>query len=298
MKKILLIFLILLVPAVSAFSWPLSVADLGKYCRDANGNCYEITSSYDDCSPMFDSFYDCAYAPGEGALYAEVCSFDSDCTNSDHVCISGLCDLPENKQAIEEALKDSWENSNLDSPITNPETGEYYANVDGSAKDYCDFFPSSVACATQKGWNQENFDFTCDDGTSINTCSSKKPLYCNQYGDLVNRPQICECPEGHSYIEKYNYCVDESKVLCFETESGMQWTGSTFDCYKLKVFGFFWSLWYGFLSFFRHTWYFIKNIFASAFVWVTIAVVGLSWPFWLPYVRKVFNKIRRFIPYV
>ncbi len=37
---------------------------------------------------------------------------------------------------------------------------------------------------------------TCEDGTSLNACSTNKPLFCTQAGNLVERPQQCGCPSG------------------------------------------------------------------------------------------------------
>lgn len=58
---------------------------------------------------------------------------------------------------------------------------------------------------------RKNKGQACNDGTEVNSCSSKKPLYCNRDAQLVKAPNKCGCPE-YKKIES-GKCVTENKCV-------------------------------------------------------------------------------------
>jgi len=50
------------------------------------------------------------------------------------------------------------------------------------------------------------FNNKCVDGTPLNTCSQAKPYYCDKYGYLIQKPNVCGCPSGTVYIRDDGVC--------------------------------------------------------------------------------------------
>lgn len=60
----------------------------------------------------------------------------------------------------------------------------------------------------------------CSDGTALNVCSTNKPLYCNEDGNLVNYCSLCGCPIGQQCSE-YETCFVPSGEITSDSALGL-----------------------------------------------------------------------------
>ncbi len=95
-----------------------------------------------------------------------------------------------------------------------------YCQTDGNSSILID---KATLCGCPQGEVQDPtnknrcIQQTCEDGTSLNSCSATKPKFCTSNAFLIDKPQQCGCPSGTKL--EGNSCISLSS-MCFVASAG------------------------------------------------------------------------------
>jgi hypothetical protein len=90
--------------------------------------------------------------------------------------------------------------------------------------DVCQATEDCSSCPTDCG----TCPLVCGDGTPYEQCSSTKPLYCDNNGNLINYCTQCDCPSGQTCNTTTETCYSTGYIFSDDFESGNLniWTGT------------------------------------------------------------------------
>lgn len=184
-KNILIIVGVIIALFISFFvvhGMTFSVADLGKWCvNTANDQCYQISSSYDNCQPLYNTESECNNA-NSGTMI---------CTPDTTRCVGNLqyyCN-PDGMSEIETDCTDFADTCGFD-----PDFGEYTCIMESCTPIWS--CPSWSTIRTNQGCKNGELTRECVDSTDCTTNKKVETRPCCNYDNVCQEgTELCNCPD-------------------------------------------------------------------------------------------------------